>query len=176
MKYKSIDVETIINECLFSEYGWHKEVWYDKSTKEFSFSGWMTQNSWNESNDDDVILVTTFNSIDLTDNDTISAINVFDIDTEGLAEEIIEKCEEFYKVNYEKGYINPKFPLINQQDKILVNLDDDGNDVYEYGIMNQKEAIDVLINIAENDGWFEDELEAIQNIQDGNYEVLEENY
>ena len=169
MKYKSIDVETIVNECLAENLqGWHKELWYDKNTKKFSFSSWMTQNSWNESNNDNDVHVCNFDAIHLID--CIGSINIFhDIDTEGLDETTITNCELYYKCEDGNNEINENFPLLNQRERILINIE-------QFSILNENEAIDALINIAENDGWFEDELEAIMNVKDGNYEVLEENY
>jgi hypothetical protein len=169
-QYESIDVETIVNELLAeSLQGWHKELWYHKDTKKFTFSGWMTQNSWNESNDDDDIHVYSFDAIHLTDNDELASIDIFsDVDTEGLDEQTIQNIEKFYRCYDGNEEINKDFPLINQKEKILFDLE-------QYSILNESEAIDALINIVDAGGWYEDAFEAIWKVENDIQEENEEN-
>jgi hypothetical protein len=164
--YDDIDVSTIIDECLAeSLQGWHKELWYHKDKKKFSFSGWMTQNSWNESNDDNDIYVTNFNAIHLTDNDEIASLKVdetgyfdTDIDTEGLDKGTIENCKNFYTCYDGNEEVSENFPLKAKKEKILLDLK-------QYSILNENEAIEALVNIAENEGWFDEDFEAIEQLK-----------
>lgn len=120
-------VDSLIRESLNIANGFHEEVYYNKSTNEITFSGQMTSNSWNETEDsDNDIYVGTIESFDFSDFEGWKAIDDF--------VEVDDDCNEtdmnFKNKDYERYYENSSIITIDEAISRL-DIDEFYGDVVE---------------------------------------------
>ena len=122
--------EDLVREAFnFSEQGWIKEVWYNKKTGEISFSGWMTSNSWNESESKNDVKLGIIESSSISD---LEGFYQIDDDFVEIDDECNEIDEEFKIENYDRYY---------GEESSIVTID---------------EALDRIEQVAYDGDWYED--------------------